>query len=372
MNQAWAEKYRIWMFTAFVIIFGLFLFLIRRAIGPLVIGALLAYLLIPFTGMLTRKFKKITHNQAVAIVFILAILILLSVPGTLIPNLVREAQTLSDDLINIYGIVQEWAETPISLLGREFELNLVLPDIGEMAELGVLEITEGAFTVIEALSVNAVWLLMIMATTYYLMRDWGKLREWIFSLAPEHIQDDARQLFELIKEVWAGYLRGNFVLMLIIGIEFSIVWAIIGLPAALLLGIITGLFTIIPDLGPAIAAGIAVLVALVEGSKNFDMPNFWFAVMVFVIYAVLITIKNLWVRPRLFGRSVHMHEGVVFVSIMLAVLIQGILGAIVIVPLLASLGIIGRYLLNKMYDQPTVLDKMKEQKELEEKQAVIE
>ncbi|MEN8241960.1 MAG: AI-2E family transporter [Chloroflexota bacterium] len=367
MKSSWAEKYQIWMFTAFVIVFGLLLFLIRRAIGPLVIGALLAYLLIPFVGMLTRKFKRLSHGQAVAIVFILAILILLSVPGTLIPNLVREAQTLTDDLINIYGVIQDWASQPLVIMGREIEFNLVLPDINEIAELGVLEITESAINLIEVLSVNAVWLMMIMATTYYLMRDWSKLQEWLFSLAPDHAKDEARQLLELIKDVWAGYLRGNFVLMLIIGVEFSIVWAIIGLPAALLLGIITGLLTIIPDLGPAIAAAIAVVVALVEGSNTFDMPNLWFAVMVFLIYAVLITIKNFWVRPRLFGRMVHMHEGIVFISIMLAVLIQGILGAIVIVPLLASLRIIGRYLLNKMYNQPTILDKMKEQQKIEGK-----
>jgi predicted PurR-regulated permease PerM len=254
----------------------------------------------------------------------------------------------------------------------EFDLNLVLPDINEVAEFGVLEITEGAFAVIEALSVNAVWLLMIMATTYYLMRDWRTMREWLFSLAPKKSQGDVRELFGLIREVWSGYLRGNFLLMLVVGVVFTIVWSILGVPASLLLGIIIGLFTIVPDLGPALGAVIATAVALVEGSNYFDMPNIWFAVLVFVIYGVLITVKNIWVRPKLFGLSVHMHEGVVFISIMLAVLVQGILGAIVIVPILASLRIVGRYLLDKMYDQPTILDKMRAEREEAEKEQIEE
>lgn len=356
MMKSWSERTRLWMITIIVIVIFLLLYFIRRAIGPLIVGALLAYLLMPFVGMMTRRFKRLSHTAAVTIVFILAILVLLSVPGTLIPTLVREAQTLSDDLVDIYNNLQEWVSQPFILLGREFEFNLTLPDVNEYAELGVLEVTEGAFAVIEALSVNAVWLLMIMATTYYLMRDWRRLREWLFSLAPPSEQEDLRELFEMIKLVWAGYLRGNFVLMFIVGVVFTIVWSILGVPASLLLGILIGLFTIVPDLGPALGAVIATLVALAEGSNYFDMPNWLFAAIVFVIYGVLITIKNLWVRPRLFGRSVHMHEGVVFISIMLAVLVQGILGAIVIVPIIASVRIIGRYLLDKTYGQSTVLD----------------
>jgi predicted PurR-regulated permease PerM len=366
---AWADKYKIWMLTIFAIVFALLLFFLRRAIGPLVVGALMAYLLMPLVGMLTRRFKRISHGVAVTIVFILTILLLLSVPGTLIPTLLREAQTLIDGLIDVYALIQEWAAQPIVLMDWEFEFNLILPDINEIAEFGVLEITESAIAVIEFLSINSVWLLMIMATTYYLMRDWSRLREWLFSLAPERSQDDVRELFALVREVWSGYLRGNFLLMLVVGVVFSIVWSILGVPASLLLGIIIGLFTIIPDLGPALGAIIATAVALVEGSNYFDMPNFWFAVLVFVIYGVLITVKNIWVRPKLFGRSVQMHEGVVFISIMLAVLVQGILGAIVIVPIIASLRIVGRYLLDKMYDQPTILDKMRAEREAEEKQS---
>jgi predicted PurR-regulated permease PerM len=58
------------------------------------------------------------------------------------------------------------------------------------------------------------------------------------------------------------------------------------------------------------------------------------------------------VRPKLFGRSVHMHEGVVFIAIIIAVLMEGILGALVVVPVLASIGVIGKYFRNRLYKLP--------------------
>ena len=105
-----------------------------------------------------------------------------------------------------------------------------------------------------------------------------------------------------------------------------------------------GILTIIPDLGPLIAAIVAIAVALLEGSLYLPLSNFWFAILVLVIYMVLINLKNIWLRPRLMGRSVHLHEGLVFIAIIVAVLLQGILSAIVIIPVIASALVIGRYL----------------------------
>ena len=114
------------------------------------------------------------------------------------------------------------------------------------------------------------------------------------------------------------------------------------------LGVITGVLTIIPDLGPAIAAAMAVIVALIEGSTYLQISNFWFAVLVVGIYFLLINIKGIWIRPRVFARSLHMHDGVVFIAIMASIVLQGILGALVIVPLLASVGVLGRYLYHRL------------------------
>ena len=151
-------------------------------------------------------------------------------------------------------------------------------------------------------------------------------------------------IFLEIKLLWAAYLRSQIALMAIVGAVFTIAWFSIGLPGALIIGILTGLLNIIPDVGPMVATVIALAVALLEGSLFLPISNFWFAVLIFAIFLVLVNLKNVWLRPRLMGRSVHLHEGLVFVAIMAAVLIQGILSAIVVVPMIASILVIGRYL----------------------------
>ena len=187
---------------------------------------------------------------------------------------------------------------------------------------------------------------------YYLLRDWAHLRDWLLSLPPDLFKSDANRIYQEIKDIWRGYLRGNLALMTIVGIVFTIAWLALGVPGALILGFIAGILTIIPDLGPAIAAILAAIVAVIEGSTYLPLSNFWFAILVLGVYMGLINIKNIWLRPRIFGRSVHMHEGLVFIAIIIAVVIGGILGALIIIPVLASAGVIGRYIYNRTLGLP--------------------
>ncbi len=113
-----------------------------------------------------------------------------------------------------------------------------------------------------------------------------------------------------------------------------------------MLGVVAGFLTLIPDVGPFLAAMLAIGVALLEGSNWSWMPSssFIVAIIALAIYLLLIAIKNFWLRPFIMGRSVHMHEALVLISIILSTILWGILGALLIVPVLASLGVILDYL----------------------------
>jgi predicted PurR-regulated permease PerM len=160
------------------------------------------------------------------------------------------------------------------------------------------------------------------------------------------------ELYRRIKNIWMAYLRGQIVLMLIVGVVFTIVWLIMGIPGALVLGVIAGLFTLVPDVGPFIAVMLAAGVALLEGSSWIPLSNFWIAGLVIAIYLVLINAKNFFLRPIIMGRSVHMNEGLVFIVIIVATILEGILGALLVVPLLASVIVIVRYLRRKILGLP--------------------
>jgi hypothetical protein len=107
--------------------------------------------------------------------------------------------------------------------------------------------------------------------------------------------------------------------------------------------VIAGLFTLVPDVGPFLAMVLAAGVALLEGSTWIPLSNVWVTGIVILVYLVLINLKNFFLRPYIMGRSVHMNEALVFIAIIIATILKGILGALLVVPLLASVVVIGGY-----------------------------
>jgi predicted PurR-regulated permease PerM len=166
----------------------------------------------------------------------------------------------------------------------------------------------------------------------------------------------ARQLLApLIVAILLAYTLNPLVKLVQIRLQFSRTWAVslvyfltlaivVTIPGAIVLGILTGLLTVIPDIGPAIAALLAVLIAYFQGSNVLPMSSGWFAVLVFAIYFILIQIKSIWLRPRVMKHFLHMNEGLIFVAIIGATVVWGILGALIIVPLIATAGVVGRYM----------------------------
>jgi predicted PurR-regulated permease PerM len=331
------------MFGLFVIALIAAFWYARVVTTPLVISALIAYVLNPVADWLSIR-TNWKRRITVPIVFWAALLLLLAIPALFLPVILAEAELLVADLDTIFLRTQAFLSRDFIIIGQLISLDQFIPDIQQLFSDGFAGITVDAFHFLESTTRNLLWLLVILASTYSLLRDWDKLRDWLFRIAPAEYRDDARKIYAEIKEIWRGYLRGNLTLMTVTGILFTIAWIAIGVPGAIVLGLIAGLLTIIPDLGPAIAAILAILVSLVEGSTYLPVSKLVFALIVLAVYLVLINIKNIWIRPRIFGRSVHMHDGVVFVAIIAAVVIQGVLGALVVIPVLASLAVIAGYM----------------------------
>jgi predicted PurR-regulated permease PerM len=348
--QRWGEPVRYITFLLLLCVLVAVGWYIRELYQPLIIAGLIAYVLMPGVNFFKKRLRM-GHKLSVNLVYFLSLAVLLAIPATLVPILLSDLETLTGYLVDITHQIEVFLSQPIKI-GR-FELNPepYVPNIIDTITSGLKPLPANALHLIEATSRNFLWFLVIVVTVYYLLLDWDKVREWFIRQPPEPYRKDARHLFLEIKKVWAAYLRGTLALMFIVAIAFSIVWLAIGLPGALVIGILTGLLSIIPEIGPMAATLLAVAVALVEGSNYLPLSNIWFAILVIGIYALLINIKNVWLRPRIMGRSVHIHEGLVFIAIIAAVIFQGILGALIIVPVMASAVVIGRYLRHRIYGE---------------------
>ena len=313
MTKQWSLSSRYWILSVLTILIVGLLWIARELIGPLVIGALLAFVLNPAIGFFTNH-TRISRSWAATIVLFAGLGSLIALSSLMVPRIIIEIQILFIDLQAILSQIQGTLSQPVIILDWVFHLEHLMPDLTRLFSEGITSIPENAFHLLEATSKNLIWGLVILATVFYLLRDWTRLRDWLFKLTPEPYQSDTQRIYREIRQIWQGYLRGNLTLMVIVGIMFTLAWFAIGLPGALILGLITGVLTIIPDLGPAIAAALAAMVALFEGSTYLNISNFWFVVLVIGIYLLLINIKGIWIRPRVFARSVHMHDGVVFIA----------------------------------------------------------
>lgn len=330
---------------------------IREIFTPLITAGLVAYIFYPFVELFRRRFK-LSQGAASRIVFFFSLTLMIAVPLSLAPTLAREVQVVANDLLRTVEELEVLLAQPVIIANQELHFNTIIPDFRESLTTVLEVLPEDALLLLETTSRGTLWFLVVIVSVYYFMTDWDKLRDWFISLAPADYQHDIWRIYREIKAVWMGYLRGQLTLMTIVAIVFGIIWSIIGLPGAILLGFLAGLFSLIPDVGPFAATVLALIVALLEGSNYSWMPqnNLVFALIVAGLYVVLINIKNIWLRPLIYGRSVHMHEGIVFVSIIAAVIFTGILGAFIVVPVLASLGVIGRYIHARLLGLPAFDD----------------
>jgi predicted PurR-regulated permease PerM len=355
MNERWTPATRYFV-IGLVLIFLVFVgWQIREIFPPLITAGLIAYIFFPFVELFRRRFK-LSQGVASRLVYFFSLALMIAVPASLVPMLVSEMDVVVNDLLRTVDEAELLLANPIVIANFQLHLNTLIPDLRNSLTALLQFLPADAFKLLETTSRGTLWFLVIIVSVYYFMTDWDKMRDWAISLAPADYRHDIWRLYREIKAVWMGYLRGQLTLMTIVAVVFGIIWTIIGLPGALLLGLLAGLFSLIPDVGPFAATALALIVALLEGSTWMPVSHFIFALIVAGLYVVLINIKNIWLRPLIYGRSVHMHAGIIFVAIIAAVVFTGIIGAFIVVPVLASLGVIGRYIHARLLGIPAFAD----------------
>ncbi len=316
-------------------------YLARGLFGPLIIASLIAYLLKPLVSFVSPRLK-LTQQTTAVLVYVTFLTVLIITALLLAPVVFRQAQSLARAVQDFVTRLDTSLAEPIWIAGIPIRLDGIYTDLREAS--GQLFSPDRIFTIIKGATTNIAWILVIFVTSFHLLRDWEILRDWIYGLAPKHYRPDIIQMHSEIKLIWSGYLRGQMVLMLVIGLLATICAAAIGLPDALLIGLIAGGLDFIPTLGPAVATAIAALIAWTEGPLFLPISPLWFVVLVVLLFQVIQLIESVWLQPRILGHRLHLHRGVVFVAVISALTLGSILLALIIVPLIASLGVIGQYI----------------------------
>jgi predicted PurR-regulated permease PerM len=179
--------------------------------------------------------------------------------------------------------------------------------------------------------------LTVFVLAFYWLVERASIKRVLLRTVPVHRARDVNTVWMEVEEKLGGWVRGQLLLMLAIGLAATIGYTVLGLPNAVLLGVLAGLFEVVPMIGPFLAFAPAVLVALAV-----DPPR----ALVVVVYAFVIQqIESNVLVPRVMGRTVGVSPLTVLLGILVGSTIAGLPGAFLAVPIAGAIQVILAHLL---------------------------
>ncbi len=181
--------------------------------------------------------------------------------------------------------------------------------------------------------VSKTWVaLMLVFLVFYLIQDLDKAKSRLTMLAPQIYQENVGHILGVIDEKVGAYIRGTLLKSIFVGLLTGGGLAILGLPFALMLGVLAGLLNIILYIGPILATVPALLLTFLPGAPNFFL--------VLIIYLVVQALDGFVFTPIFLGKAVDLSPLTVIAVIMIGGQLGGITGIILAVPLSAILKVL--------------------------------
>jgi len=321
---------------------GYLIYLLSPVLTPFVVGAVLAYIGDPLADRLEGR--GLSRAVSVVTVFLLLFFALLLMLLVLLPMLERQVALLISKL----PAYLEWLQrTAIPWLGARLGLDMDALDLGAItgSARDFWQQTGGAVRgALNLLSRSGgtlvVWLtnlLLIPVVTFYLLRDWDRLVERIQHILPRHWAPTAAGLAREADEVLGAFLRGQLLVMLVLGLVYATGLWLVGLNLALLIGMIAGLVSFVPYLGFI----VGILAATVAGWLQFQdfLPLLWIA----LVFGVGQLLEGMWLTPKLVGDRIGLHPVAVIFAIMAGGQLFGFVGVLLALPVASVVMVLLRH-----------------------------
>ncbi len=336
-----------WLGTFVAFVF--FLWLLSDVLLPFIIGMALAYLLDPVADRLERigMNRLLATTTIVLLALILFILSLLIVIPVLISQLNGFAERLPGYINSLRAFSQKVLDSRIAdflNLGADSTIveELVSKSAGAMTGFLSSVVAGG-----QAL-VNAIGLLVVApVVAFYLLYDWDRMVAQVDSWMPREHLGTIRRLFHEIDMALAGFIRGQGMLCLILGLFYAIGLSLVGLNFGLLIGLTAGLISFIPYVGSIVGFVLAVGVALVQ-----FWPDWFMVLVVAGIFAAGQFLEGNILQPRLVGSSVGVHPVWLMFALFAFGSLMGFVGMLIAVPATAAIGVLVRFALSQYMNSP--------------------
>lgn len=358
-SPPWQDSTKRIAVTLLVILTLLSLYLVRSVIIPIMMSFVLAYLLLPAVEVIQKRFR-IRHSFAVSVVYLLLVALIIAIPITTIPQLITQGNDLIANIPDYLTAIGSDLGEPIKIAGFTIHLeDLPLENVYQSLSDNLVTIAQTiapqGLRLFGATLSTVAWILIVLVLSFYMVKDHQILWNSLVSLAPVDYHDDLKQLGLETSGIWNAFLRGQLILGLIIGVATLILATILGLPNALFLALLAGILEFIPNIGPIIATIPALFLALFQSDASWLgqlVGPLWFGVIVVLVYGLVQRVENVYLVPRIIGRSLNLHPLFVLIAALIGASVAGVFGILLAAPLLASGKLILLYIYRKLLDQP--------------------
>ncbi len=330
-----------WGLGALVV--GWLTWLLAPVLTPFVFAALLGWLGDPLVDRIERR--GLSRNFAVVIVFACMALLMLVALLLLVPLLERQIVVLVASLPHyrdwLVGTVLPWLRDKTGMqlvdwLDPQRVVELIRThweQAGGFASTALGYLSRSGFALLAWLA-NIV---LLPVLTFFFLRDWDHIVERVAALVPRDHSATVSRLAAESSEVLGGFLRGQLLVMLILGALYASGLWFVGLDLGILIGLIAGVLTFIPYLGPATVIILGGIAALVQFGDWQHLAG------VAAVFAIGQVIESAWLTPTLVGDRIGLHPAAVIFAVLAGGQLFGFLGMLVALPVAAIANVLLRY-----------------------------
>ena len=340
------QKQTILWVGLWLLLMGL-LVLLGPVLTPFIAGAILAYILNPAVErMCAWKIGKfqIPRVLAVLVVILLLFSLLAALALIVVPVVQEELPLLQEQIPNFLTRVSN-SLGPV-LQGLDIELKLDPASVRKMLteqftasrqwlwQAVLSSARVGGTTLLSWLAM----LILIPVVLFYLLLDWRKLLRILIAAVPRRWMRKILGMANEVDDLLAQYLRGQFIVMLVLSVYYSAGLAIAGFDIALPVGIITGMLAFVPYVG----FGIGLVLALLAGLLQFS--DWHGLIAVAIVYGGGQILEGFFLTPKLVGERIGLHPLVVIFALLAFGQLFGFVGVLLALPSSAILSVAFRHL----------------------------
>ena len=316
-----------------IVVIGFIIGSIATAIWTLVVAGVVVFILRRPVRWLSNK--GLPRPAASGILTVALVAAIVAVFVSFVPLIIDQLSSLASALPTYIGQAQQWY-TDFLTEHPEFASNTVIQTWVAQFLDGIRNATTGleasviswVYSAGMSLANIIMYGFMAFMVAFWILIDYDKMAHEMHILAGRTSEWYLILFSTIFSRVLGGYLKGTLITALAVAVISGIGYAIAGLPFAVVLGILMGLFSIVPYLGPIFATIIIAVLAVFSGPFAF-----FFSLVISILVPWLV---SSFVSPKIMSTTVNLHPGIIMVSIIAGGALGGVAGMILAIPVMGA------------------------------------